>query len=81
MTASNLAHGITSSMRVRNFSRRVVFFLAANSAWAKLVWWVIPSSLENIRPTVCNKPKTGGLNQRFPKASAQQQRTDQAFEK
>jgi acyl carrier protein len=24
------------SMRVRNFSRRVIFFLSANSAWEKL---------------------------------------------
>jgi hypothetical protein len=28
------------SMRARNFSRRVVFFLFANSAWQKLIWWV-----------------------------------------
>lgn len=41
MTASNCFHGMTSSMRARNFSRRVIFFLEANSAWLKLVWWVM----------------------------------------
>ena len=36
MTASSFARGMRSPMRVRNFSRRVVFFLVANSAWEKL---------------------------------------------
>src|SRR5436190_5226618 len=69
MTASSLGHGMTSSMRARNFSRRVIFFLAANSAWAKLVWWVMPCSLENTLLAVCNKSKRSGLNQRFPRGS------------
>jgi len=44
MTACSLEHGMTSSMRDRSFSRRIVFFLAANSARKKLRWWVMPPS-------------------------------------
>ena len=65
MTASSLAHGMSVSMRARNFSRRVVFFLPANSAWAKVVWWVMPRSVEPTRAAVCQKTQGGGLNQRF----------------
>jgi hypothetical protein len=42
-------------MRARNFSRRVTFFLAANPAWEKLGWWVMPGSLENPAVTVSIK--------------------------
>ena len=55
MTASSCAHGITASIRVRNFSRRVVFFLAANSAWAKLGGCVMPHSLSQPRAAVASK--------------------------
>ena len=44
-------------MRARNFSRRVIFFLAANSAWEKLGWWVMPLSLGTRAVTVSNKLK------------------------
>ena len=53
-------------MRARNFSRRVIFFLVANSAWEKLGWWVMPVSLGNSDSVVSTKPKGNGLNQRFP---------------
>jgi hypothetical protein len=53
-------------MRARNFSRRVIFFFPANSACAKLVWWIIPGSLENLRLAFCNKSTAERLNQRFP---------------
>ena len=59
---------MTASMRVRNFSRRVFFFLSANSVWEKLGWRVMLASLGNTCFPVCMKSKPGGLNQRFPKA-------------
>jgi hypothetical protein len=37
MTANNAGQGMISSIRPRNFSRRVIFFLSANSACEKLV--------------------------------------------
>jgi hypothetical protein len=52
-------------MRARNFSRRVTFFFPANSAWAKLLWWIMRGSLSNPRLVVCNKSNASGLNQRF----------------
>jgi len=55
MTASSLTHGMTPSMRARNFSRRETFFLSANSARAKLAWWGMPYSLKNTRLAVSNK--------------------------
>jgi hypothetical protein len=57
-------------MRARNFSRRVTFFFPANSAWAKLLWWIMHGSLDNPRLAVCNKSMASGLNQRFPYAVA-----------
>jgi hypothetical protein len=46
---------MTSSMRARNFSRRVFFFLSANSACAKLGWWIMPESLGNDGGAVSDK--------------------------
>jgi len=52
-------------MRARNFSRRLVFFLAANSAWANVVWCVMSDKVEAAPLAVSKNPKTEGLNQRF----------------
>lgn len=64
-TASRAARGMISSRRARNFSRRVIFFLSANSAGEKLVWGVTPLSLGNDAGIVIISWKMGGLNQRF----------------
>ena len=61
-TASNCAHGIASSLRSRNRSRRVLFFFAANSAWAKVVWFVMPPLSS---PRASRPPAPTRLNQRF----------------
>jgi hypothetical protein len=66
MTASRRDHGMMSSLRARNFSRRVIFFLAANSACEKLGWWVMPLSLGSHTVTVSNKLETGGIKSAFP---------------
>src|ERR1017187_10691036 len=70
MTAGSLTHGMTDSRRSRNFSRRVVFFFAANSAWEKLGGCVLPASLGNTSFIVATKSKMDGLNQRLLKEIA-----------
>ena len=42
MSATSRAQGTAFSISARKRSRRVCFFLAANSAYAKMVWGSMP---------------------------------------
>jgi len=47
----------TGGLIVHWFSWRVIFFLSANSAWEKLIWWVTPVSLANYQGGVSSELK------------------------
>jgi len=44
----------------------MIFFLAANSAWAKLGWCVMPSILQNHKPHVSLKKQNPKIKSLFP---------------
>jgi len=55
-------------MRGRNFSRRVIFFLSANSTCEKLVWWVLPTRLDYHTRQVSLKNQNPKIKSAFPLA-------------